>query len=152
MIAEPLSQLWQQPVVVENRTGAGGTIGADLVAKAQPDGYTLLVGGQAMIWLSWPFGLSGLALAFSATALGCLVWRMRAGAAHFLRDISASVFVVAYVPLLVAFAVLMTVEPDGVGRGASPRRIRFASSSAWASGVRWNSGLRLSSISSRRKW
>ena len=40
----------------------------------------LLVGGQAMIWLSWPFGLRGLALSFAATALGCLVWRMRAGA------------------------------------------------------------------------
>jgi tripartite-type tricarboxylate transporter receptor subunit TctC len=47
MIAEPLSQAWEQPVVVENRSGVGGTIGADFVAKALPDGYTLLVGGQS---------------------------------------------------------------------------------------------------------
>ena len=76
----------------------------------------LLVGGQAMIWLSWPFGLSGLALAFAATALGCLVWRMRAGAAHYLRDVSAGLFTAVYVPLFCAFAAMLTVAPDGVGR------------------------------------
>jgi len=34
----------QQPVVIENRTGAGGNIGADAVAKSPGDGYTLLMG------------------------------------------------------------------------------------------------------------
>ena len=37
-----LSRKWGQPVVIENRTGAGGNIGAEAVAKADPDGYTLL--------------------------------------------------------------------------------------------------------------
>jgi tripartite-type tricarboxylate transporter receptor subunit TctC len=37
-----LSRKWGQPVVIENRTGAAGNIGADAVAKADPDGYTLL--------------------------------------------------------------------------------------------------------------
>jgi len=38
-----LTDRWGQPIVVENRPGASGNIGADIVAKAQPDGYTLMV-------------------------------------------------------------------------------------------------------------
>ncbi|MBS0428915.1 MAG: tripartite tricarboxylate transporter substrate binding protein [Proteobacteria bacterium] len=43
-LAEKLSAAWGQPVIVENRAGAGGTVGADFVAKSAPDGTTLLMG------------------------------------------------------------------------------------------------------------
>jgi tripartite-type tricarboxylate transporter receptor subunit TctC len=43
LVAEQMTRDWGQSVVVENRAGAGGTIGTDVVAKAQPDGYTLLL-------------------------------------------------------------------------------------------------------------
>jgi len=43
LVGAKLQQMWGQPVVIEDRPGAGGNIGAGVVAKAQPDGYTLLV-------------------------------------------------------------------------------------------------------------
>ena len=44
IVAQKLSAKWGQQVVVENKGGAAGSIGADLVAKAKPDGYTILMG------------------------------------------------------------------------------------------------------------
>jgi tripartite-type tricarboxylate transporter receptor subunit TctC len=44
LIAQRLSDMWGQAVVVENKPGAGGNIGADFVAKSPPDGYTILLG------------------------------------------------------------------------------------------------------------
>lgn len=43
MLAENMHQKWGQPLVVDNRSGAGGVIGTDIVAKAAKDGYTLLM-------------------------------------------------------------------------------------------------------------
>ncbi|HEX7891670.1 MAG TPA: tripartite tricarboxylate transporter substrate binding protein [Ramlibacter sp.] len=44
IVAQKLSQLWGQAVVVDNRGGAGGNLGLDIVSRAKPDGYTLLTG------------------------------------------------------------------------------------------------------------
>lgn len=46
-IGQKLAEAWNQPVVVDNRAGAGGNIGAELVAKSPADGYTLLMGAVA---------------------------------------------------------------------------------------------------------
>jgi tripartite-type tricarboxylate transporter receptor subunit TctC len=44
LVAQRLSQLWGQPVVVDNRPGAAGNVGLELTARAKPDGYTLVAG------------------------------------------------------------------------------------------------------------
>jgi tripartite-type tricarboxylate transporter receptor subunit TctC len=48
VIAQKLNEAWGQPVIVDNRAGAGGTLGIDVVAKAVPDGYTLLFGTSSI--------------------------------------------------------------------------------------------------------
>src|SRR6185436_108351 len=45
-IGRRMSEVLGQPVVIDNRTGAGGNIGAEAVAKSPPDGYTVLLGGS----------------------------------------------------------------------------------------------------------
>jgi tripartite-type tricarboxylate transporter receptor subunit TctC len=63
-IGPKLTEAWNQPVVVENKTGANGNVGADFVAKSAPDGYTLLltdVGGlviSASVYPQLPFNPS----------------------------------------------------------------------------------------------
>lgn len=47
-LAQRMSEIWSQPVVVLNRPGAGGNIGSEFVVRASPDGYTLLVGTTAL--------------------------------------------------------------------------------------------------------
>jgi tripartite-type tricarboxylate transporter receptor subunit TctC len=46
-VGQKLGEMWSQPVVIDNRAGAGGTIGAGVVAKSPPDGYTLMVHSAA---------------------------------------------------------------------------------------------------------
>ncbi|MEV0364992.1 phosphatidate cytidylyltransferase [Nocardia fusca] len=88
---------------------------ADVLVPRTP----LIVGGQAVFWLGWPFGPGGVTGAFAATALVCMVWRLfdhglRTAPRNFLRDTAITVFTLAWIPLLASFAVLLLLEePDG---------------------------------------
>lgn len=56
LVAEKIRAEWGQPVLVESRAGAGGTVGTNYVAKAAPDGYTLLVSVPSVLTVSpWTF-------------------------------------------------------------------------------------------------
>ncbi|HEX2828362.1 MAG TPA: tripartite tricarboxylate transporter substrate binding protein [Burkholderiales bacterium] len=48
VLAQKMNEAWGQPVIVDNRGGAGGTLGMDVVAKAVPDGYTILFGSSSV--------------------------------------------------------------------------------------------------------
>jgi tripartite-type tricarboxylate transporter receptor subunit TctC len=55
IVFEPLSIQLGRPIIVENRPGAGGTLGINAVAKAEPDGYTLLANSSAYTVLPWVY-------------------------------------------------------------------------------------------------
>ena len=52
LIARKLTEIFGQPVVIDNRPGASGNIGAEAVARAAADGYTLLLPGAAMLTMN----------------------------------------------------------------------------------------------------
>ena len=49
VLADQLNKMWGQPVIIENRGGAGGNLGADVVARSAPDGYTLLLNASSHV-------------------------------------------------------------------------------------------------------
>lgn len=76
----------------------------------------LFAGVVAMVVGAWLAGPRGLVITFGLTALAVMVWRLSAGIHGYVRDMTAGVFVAAYVPFLAGFAVLMLVPADGADR------------------------------------
>lgn len=107
----------------------------EVVRRLEESGYDipvvpLLLGGQAMIWLAWPFGAAGALGAFGATAVLAMIWRLfEQGLAHapvnYLRDVSATLLLAVWVPLFMAFGVLLVLHDDGAGREFSYGPVTF---------------------------
>src|SRR5688572_22033456 len=62
LVANQLNAIWGKPVIIDNRGGAGGNIGADIAAKSNPDGYTLFIvsstiASNAALYPKLPFDL-----------------------------------------------------------------------------------------------
>ena len=113
----------------------------------------VLIGGQAMVWLAWPFGLDGILVAFVITALLCLLWRFPKGAAGYVRDVTASVFSAAYVAGFAAFATLLVVPVDGAARASCLMFAGVASDvGGFATGVLGGRHLMAPSISPKKSW
>jgi phosphatidate cytidylyltransferase len=106
----------------------------EVVRRLRSAGYMmpvipLVVGGQTMLWLTWPFGARGALAGFGGTVVICMIWRLlsqhgrraplgwdTAAQANYLRDVSATVFLAAWVPLFASFAALLVYPHDGAGR------------------------------------
>jgi phosphatidate cytidylyltransferase len=98
----------------------------EVVRRLREGGYSvpvvpLLIGGQAMVWLTWPFGAAGALGGFGGTVVLCLIWRLLSGGlsaapANYPRDVSVTIFLAAWMPLFGAFGVLLIYPPDGAGR------------------------------------
>jgi phosphatidate cytidylyltransferase len=73
----------------------------------------LLGGAAAMLSLAYFTGFRDAVAALAVTFVVLLAWRLRGGVTGFVRDITASVFVLSYVPLLATFVAFMLARPDG---------------------------------------
>jgi phosphatidate cytidylyltransferase len=105
----------------------------EVVRRLREAGYVipvipLLVGGQATVWLTWPFGARGALAGFGVTVVVCLFWRLfmqdpsrgdvaEGSSSNYLRDASATIFLTVWVPLFASFAALLVYHPsEGAGR------------------------------------
>jgi phosphatidate cytidylyltransferase len=136
-------------VAVSSWELAGVLRGAGIRISLPP----VLLGGQAMVWLAWPFGRDGILVAFVITALVCLLWRFPSGADGYVRDVSASVFSAVYVGGFAAFATLLVVPADGAARALCLMLAGVGSDvGGYAAGVLGGRHLMAPSISPKKSW
>lgn len=96
MLGQRLSLLWNQPVLIENRAGAGGNVGADVVAKAPGDGYTLLMASGSVtinpaLYKKMPFDTKKDLLPITNVAQGPMLVVVRDGSPYkSLKDLIAA--------------------------------------------------------------
>jgi phosphatidate cytidylyltransferase len=120
---------------------------------AQPPAIPLIVGAISILALTYVRGSDGLVVAFMLTVLACIVWRLADGASGYLRDISTTVLIVTYVPLLAGFAVLLVVPDDGAARVIAFITTVVASDvGGYAAGVFLGRHLLAASVSPRKSW
>jgi phosphatidate cytidylyltransferase len=118
----------------------------------------LLVGGQATIWLTWPFGAAGALGGFGGTVLVCLIWRLLAqglktAPTNYLRDVSVTVFLTAWIPLFGAFGVLLIYPEDGWARVfCMLLAVVFSDVGGYAAGVLFGKHPMVPAISPKKSW
>jgi phosphatidate cytidylyltransferase len=76
----------------------------------------IIAGGAAMFTLAYWYGAPAALAALAVTVVVLMAWRLPGGTAGYLRDLTASVFTLAYVPLMAVFVPLMLSAPDGARR------------------------------------
>ncbi len=118
----------------------------------------LLIGGQAMLWLTWPYGPAGALGGFAATVVVCMIWRLVGhGLAdqpvNYLRDISATVFLATWVPLFASFGGLLIYPHDGAARVFCLMLTVVCSDiGGYTAGVLFGKHLMVPTISPKKSW
>ena len=127
---------------------------ADFVIPVIP----LIVGGQATIWLTWPFGAAGALGGFGGTVLVCLIWRLlapglKSAPSNYLRDVSVTVFLAAWIPLFAAFGVLLIYPEDGWARVfCLLLPVVFSDIGGYTAGVLFGKHTMVPAISPKKSW
>ncbi|WP_143965419.1 phosphatidate cytidylyltransferase [Gordonia zhaorongruii] len=118
----------------------------------------ILVGGQAMIWSTWPWGIEGAFVAFAATVLVIMVWKLFAqglenAPEHYVRDVSLSILVLAWLPMLATFATDMVTHEDGKFRVLTMIIVVVCSDiGGYAAGVLFGKHPMAPAISPKKSW
>ncbi|MDF2825520.1 MAG: hypothetical protein K0R68_2928 [Mycobacterium sp.] len=135
----------------------------EVVSRLREGGYVipivpLLIGGQATIWLTWPFGAAGALGAFGGTVLVCLIWRLLAqgltdAPTNYLRDVAVTVFLTAWIPLFGAFGVLLIYPDDGWARVLCMLlAVVFSDIGGYVAGVLFGRHPMVPAISPKKSW
>jgi phosphatidate cytidylyltransferase len=118
----------------------------------------LLVGGQATLWLTWPFGTAGALGGFAATVVVCMIWRLIGqGLNHtpqnYSRDIGAAVYLATWVPLFASFGALLIYPDDGANRVfCLMLGVVFSDIGGYAAGVLFGKHTMAPAISPKKSW
>lgn len=111
------------------------------------------VGSVTMIGLAWPYGHQAQTLGIAITALVCLLWRFPRGSEGYLRDVSASIFLVVYLGLFASFATLLVQPHDGAQRVLTFLIVVVASDTGgYAAGALLGKHPMAPSISPKKSW
>ncbi|WP_431306127.1 phosphatidate cytidylyltransferase [Mycobacterium hubeiense] len=135
----------------------------EVIRRLREPGYALpviplLVGGQAMIWLTWPYGPAGLLGAYAGTIVVSMVWRLighglREQPVNYLRDISATILLATWVPLFAGFSALLIFQDHGGARVFTViATVVFADIGGYAAGVLFGKHLMVPAISPKKSW
>jgi phosphatidate cytidylyltransferase len=135
----------------------------EVVKRLREAGYSiplipLLVGGQAMIWLTWPFGAAGALGAYGGTVLVCLIWRLlsqglQSQPVNYLRDVAVTIFLATWIPLFGAFGALLVYPEDGWARVfAFMLVVVFSDIGGYAAGVLFGKHRMVPAISPKKSW
>lgn len=135
----------------------------EVVRRLRDGGFSipvvpLLIGGQVMIWLTWPFGATGALGGFGGTVLVCLIWRLlgqglRSTPQNYLRDVSVTIFLAAWIPLFGAFGVLLIYPDDGWARVfCLLLPVVFSDIGGYTAGVLFGKHTMVPAISPKKSW
>lgn len=135
----------------------------EVIRRLREHGYALpavplLLGGQAMIWLTWPFGAVGLLGAFGGTIVVCMVWRLVGQGldqqpVNYLRDIAATILLATWVPFFAAFTALLIFADHGGARVFTIIvTVVFADIGGYVAGVLFGKHLLARAISPKKSW